>query len=93
MKQEDDEIVCQTIYVFYQLTFHESTRQIVLQKTQAPAYIIDLMHDKNAEIRKVCDMTLDIISVSSFVLFRLAILRQISNADSLCIKFCSLGLV
>ncbi|XP_075259272.1 kinesin-associated protein 3-like isoform X2 [Convolutriloba macropyga] len=62
LKQEDDEIVCQTIYVFYQLTFHQSTRELVLQKTQAPAYIIDLMHDKNAEIRKVCDMTLDIIS-------------------------------
>ena len=32
--------------------------------SEAPAYLIDLMHDKNAEIRKVCDNTLDIISVS-----------------------------
>ncbi len=31
---------------------------------EAPAYLIDLMHDKNPEIRKVCDNTLDIISVS-----------------------------
>ena len=31
---------------------------------EAPAYLIDLMHDKNAEIRKVCDNTLDIIAVS-----------------------------
>ncbi len=31
--------------------------------TEAPAYLIDLMHDKNPEIRKVCDNTLDIISV------------------------------
>ena len=68
VKQEDDEIVCQTIYVFYQLTFHQSTRELILQRTQAPAYIIDLMHDKNDEIRKVCDMTLDIISVSCFLL-------------------------
>lgn len=30
---------------------------------EAPAYLIDLMHDKNAEIRKVCDNTLDIIAV------------------------------
>uniref|UniRef100_A0A8C1G9M4 Kinesin-associated protein 3a n=1 Tax=Cyprinus carpio TaxID=7962 RepID=A0A8C1G9M4_CYPCA len=29
---------------------------------EAPAYLIDLMHDKNAEIRKVCDNTLDIIA-------------------------------
>lgn len=31
---------------------------------EAPAYLIDLMHDKNTEIRKVCDNTLDIIAVS-----------------------------
>uniref|UniRef100_A0A667ZBR9 Kinesin-associated protein 3a n=1 Tax=Myripristis murdjan TaxID=586833 RepID=A0A667ZBR9_9TELE len=29
---------------------------------EAPAYLIDLMHDNNAEIRKVCDNTLDIIA-------------------------------
>uniref|UniRef100_A0A3B5LID9 Uncharacterized protein n=1 Tax=Xiphophorus couchianus TaxID=32473 RepID=A0A3B5LID9_9TELE len=29
---------------------------------EAPAYLIDLMHDKNAEIRKVCDNTLDIVA-------------------------------
>uniref|UniRef100_A0A673ZJN4 Kinesin-associated protein 3a n=1 Tax=Salmo trutta TaxID=8032 RepID=A0A673ZJN4_SALTR len=29
---------------------------------EAPAYLIDLMHDKNAEIRKVCNSTLDIIA-------------------------------
>uniref|UniRef100_A0A8C4ZXU2 Kinesin-associated protein 3b n=1 Tax=Gadus morhua TaxID=8049 RepID=A0A8C4ZXU2_GADMO len=29
---------------------------------EAPAYLIDLMHDKNTEIRKVCDNTLDIIA-------------------------------
>lgn len=33
---------------------------------EAPAYLIDLMHDKNNEIRKVCDNTLDIIAVSNF---------------------------
>lgn len=31
---------------------------------EAPAYLIDLMHDKNSEIRKVCDNTLDMIAVS-----------------------------
>lgn len=30
--------------------------------TEAPAYLIDLMQDKNAEIRKMCDSCLDIIS-------------------------------
>ncbi|XP_022085406.1 kinesin-associated protein 3-like [Acanthaster planci] len=61
-KQEDDEIVCQIVYVFYQMVFHEATREVIIKQTQAPAYLIDLMHDKNAEIRKVCDNTLDIIS-------------------------------
>ena len=29
---------------------------------EAPAYLIDLMQDKNVEIRKMCDSCLDIIS-------------------------------
>ncbi|GAB1600302.1 kinesin-associated protein 3-like isoform X1 [Argonauta hians] len=61
-KQEDDEMVCQIVYVFYQMIFHESTREVIVKQTQAPAYLIDLMNDKNVEIRKVCDNTLDIIA-------------------------------
>uniref|UniRef100_A0A3P8WUU3 Kinesin-associated protein 3b n=1 Tax=Cynoglossus semilaevis TaxID=244447 RepID=A0A3P8WUU3_CYNSE len=58
----DDEFVCQIVYVFYQMVFHQATRDVIIKDTQAPAYLIDLMHDKNAEIRKVCDNTLDIIA-------------------------------
>ncbi|XP_070989635.1 kinesin-associated protein 3-like isoform X2 [Oncorhynchus clarkii lewisi] len=61
-QQEDDEFVCQIVYVFYQMVFHQATREVIIKETQAPAYLIDLMHDKNAEIRKVCDNTLDIIA-------------------------------
>ncbi|XP_073732458.1 kinesin-associated protein 3b [Misgurnus anguillicaudatus] len=61
-QQEDDEFVCQIIYVFYQMVFHQATRDVIVKDTQAPAYLIDLMHDKNVEIRKVCDNTLDIIA-------------------------------
>lgn len=60
-KQEDDEVVLQIVYVFYQMIFHKATREVIVKQTQAPAYLIDLMHDKNTEIRKVCDQTLDII--------------------------------
>ncbi|XP_056125164.1 kinesin-associated protein 3a isoform X2 [Rhinichthys klamathensis goyatoka] len=63
-QQEDDEFVCQIVYVFYQMVFHQATRDVIIKETQAPAYLIDLMHDKNAEIRKVCDNTLDIIAAS-----------------------------
>lgn len=33
-KQEDDEIVCQIVYVFYQLIFHECTRTIIIKDTR-----------------------------------------------------------
>ncbi|KAJ3599663.1 hypothetical protein NHX12_033619 [Muraenolepis orangiensis] len=61
-QQEDDEFVCQIVYVFYQMVFHQVTRDIIIKDTQAPAYLVDLMHDKNTEIRKVCDNTLDIVA-------------------------------
>ncbi|CAF3265920.1 unnamed protein product [Rotaria socialis] len=61
-QQEDDEIVLQICYVFYQLCFHKSTRNVIIKNTEAPAYLIDLMQDKNKEVRRVCDMTLEIIS-------------------------------
>ncbi|KAF4518002.1 hypothetical protein B566_EDAN012754 [Ephemera danica] len=60
-KQEDDEVVLQIVFVFYQLSKHSSSRDYLVQETEATAYLIDLMHDKNSEIRKVCDNTLDII--------------------------------
>uniref|UniRef100_G3NN13 Kinesin-associated protein 3a n=1 Tax=Gasterosteus aculeatus aculeatus TaxID=481459 RepID=G3NN13_GASAC len=61
-RQEDDEFVCQIVYVFYQMVFHKATRDVIVKDTLAPAYLIDLMHDNNAEIRKVCNNTLDIIA-------------------------------
>jgi len=60
-------MVLQIVYVFYQMIFHQSTREVFIKQTQAPAYLIDLMHDKNREICKVCDNTLDIISVSKLL--------------------------
>lgn len=61
-KQEDDEMVLQIIFVFQQILKNESTRNYMIKETESPAYLIDLMHDKNIEIRKVCDYCLDIIA-------------------------------
>jgi len=61
-KQEDDEVVLQIVYVFYQLVLHAETKDILIKDTQAPAYLIDLMHDKNCEIRRLCDATLDLVA-------------------------------
>lgn len=48
----------------YTTTLSSSCGLSLTFSPEAPAYLIDLMHDKNAEIRKVCDNTLDIIAVS-----------------------------
>ncbi|XP_067001097.1 kinesin-associated protein 3 isoform X2 [Anabrus simplex] len=61
-KQEDDEMVLQIIYVFYQISRHVATRDYLIKETEAPAYLIDLMHDKNTQIRKVCNACLEIIA-------------------------------
>ncbi|KAM4574635.1 kinesin-associated protein 3a isoform 1-T1 [Fundulus diaphanus] len=61
-KQEDDEFVCQILYVFYQMVFHKATRDIIIRDSEAPDYLVDLLHDSNAAIRKVCSNTLDIIA-------------------------------
>lgn len=43
-------IFFQIVYVFYQLAFHQVTRDQFLATT-APAYLVDLMHDSNAQVR------------------------------------------
>lgn len=63
-KQEDDEIVLQIIFVFQQILRHESTRNYMIKETECPAFFVDLMHDKNAAIRKICDYCLDIIAIT-----------------------------
>lgn len=52
--------------MFYQIIRHDTTRDYLVMETDAAAYLIDLMQDKNKEIATVCDACLDIISVSSF---------------------------
>jgi hypothetical protein len=37
-KQEDDEMVCQIVYVFYQMIFHESTREVIIKDTRILSY-------------------------------------------------------
>ena len=37
---------------------------LICYVSDPPAYLVDLLHDKNAQIRRVCDATLDLIAVS-----------------------------
>lgn len=54
--------VLQIIFVWNKLLFYAPTRGLVLEQQQAVAYLLDLMHDKNDEIRRVCNGALDIIA-------------------------------
>jgi hypothetical protein len=60
-KQEDDELVLQVIYVFYQMTTHTASRTKMIKDTNAPEYLIELMNDKNKEVSKSCNKALDIL--------------------------------
>lgn len=60
-KQEDDEIVLQIVYTFYLLLFHPKSRNRVISDSQVPAYLAELMHDKNKNITQYCDHALDIV--------------------------------
>ena len=56
--QDDDEIVLQVVYVFYHLCRHMTGRQYVRDQTEATPYLLDLLHDRNPEVQRVCDATL-----------------------------------
>lgn len=40
-QQEDDEFVCQIVFVFYQMVFHEATRDVIVKDTRILC-IVDL---------------------------------------------------
>ncbi|KAI8818255.1 kinesin-associated protein-domain-containing protein [Fimicolochytrium jonesii] len=61
-KEDDDEMILQIIYCAYQFLLIESTRIVFLDETQIVSYLIDLLYDRNVEIRRMCDVCLDIIS-------------------------------
>lgn len=60
--QEDDEMVLQIIYVFFATMSHDSNIDFVAEKTEAPAYLIDLLQDNNKSIRDLCNSCLNIIA-------------------------------
>uniref|UniRef100_A0A915BXZ0 Kinesin-associated protein 3 n=2 Tax=Parascaris TaxID=6254 RepID=A0A915BXZ0_PARUN len=62
-QQEDDEMVVQVVYVFYALITHEELSESLMGgSAHVGAYLIDLMHDRNAPIRAMCDRALSLIA-------------------------------
>ncbi|XP_022902921.2 kinesin-associated protein 3 [Onthophagus taurus] len=60
--QEDDEIVLQIVYIFMIMLSHGDTVDYIINKTEAPAYLIDLLQDNNKAIRRVCNTCLNAIA-------------------------------
>ena len=49
-KQEDDELVLQIVYVFYQMAFHRETREVIVRQTRE---INECMMTLPARARKI----------------------------------------
>ncbi|KAK3239306.1 Adenylyl-sulfate kinase (APS kinase) [Cymbomonas tetramitiformis] len=60
-KKEDDEMVLQISFTFHRLLLYEPTREALLRHTQVVFYLVDLLQDKNKEVRKIADAALDVI--------------------------------
>lgn len=62
LRQKDDEIVLQILYVFHLLLRYEDARRALLQDpVHILKYFLDLLNDNNPEIKKVCKQSLTII--------------------------------
>ena len=61
-KQEDDELVLQILFALYRFLQATESRQSLLSQTQLVIYLLDLLLDKNAPIRKMASLCLDIVS-------------------------------
>ncbi|XP_064483666.1 kinesin-associated protein 3-like [Ornithodoros turicata] len=61
-KQEDDELVLQIVYAYHGLLRHDAVRLKLVQDSKVPAYLLDLLHDQNPEVRRVCNNALDLVA-------------------------------
>jgi len=60
-KQEDDEMVQQILNTFFKLLFFGPTREIVLYQTQMVSIVLELLSDKNPNIRILVNAILDYV--------------------------------
>ncbi|KAE9549849.1 hypothetical protein FO519_006935 [Halicephalobus sp. NKZ332] len=64
-RQEDDEIILQTVYSFYCLLTHPEINQELCNGETFVESLIRLMHDPNQQLRNMCDQALQFISESN----------------------------
>ena len=61
-KQEEDEMVMQILYVVNSMSNHEVVCNYLIKNDQIIVYLLDLLNDKNNQVRSICNFTLDLIS-------------------------------
>jgi len=62
-KQEDDEMVQQILNTFFKFLFFKSTRDIVLHQTQMVSIVLELLSDKNPNIKGLVNAILDYVQI------------------------------
>ena len=62
-KQEDDEMVQQILNTFFKLLFFTPTRDIVLHQTQMVSIVLELLSDKNPNIKSLVNAFLDYVQL------------------------------
>ncbi|CAN8002118.1 unnamed protein product, partial [Ixodes hexagonus] len=61
-RQEDDAVVLEVAYAFDALLWHPSTRGPLVAAQEVPGYLLDLVHDRSPEVRRVCDHALGVVA-------------------------------
>jgi hypothetical protein len=62
-KQEDDEVVQQILNTFFKFLFFERTREVVLHQTQMVQIVLELLSDKNPNIKGLVNAILDYVQL------------------------------
>jgi len=62
-KQEDDEMVQQILNTFFKFLFFKQTREIVLHSTQMVSIVLELLSDKNPNIKGLVNAILDFVQL------------------------------
>ena len=62
-KQEDDEMVQQILNTFFKFLFFAPTRDMVLHQTQMVSIVLELLSDKNPNIRVLVNAILDYVQI------------------------------
>lgn len=62
-KQEDDEMVQQILNTFFKFMFFKPTREVVLHQTQMVSIVLELLSDKNPNIRTLVNAILDFVQL------------------------------